>query len=60
MLPRLAVVVPMEAKLRQNTRDAGWLLFRELNPAPLADDFDKREELRGFAFEQFQQMLRIE
>ena len=50
----------MEAKLRQNTRDAGWLLFRELNPAPLADDFDKREELRGFAFEQFQQMLRIE
>ena len=57
MLPRLAGVIPMEAKLSQNHRDFGRLLVRELNPNPTANHFRPLKEFRSLAAEQRQQVF---
>jgi len=60
MLPRLACVIPMEAKLGQNHRDFGRLLVRELNPNPTANHFRPFKEFRSLAAEQRQQAFRFQ
>ena len=51
VLPDLALVVPMKAKLRQSPRNLGRLLLREGNPNPLADNFGECVETGGFGAE---------
>ena len=60
MLPRLAGVVPMEAKLGQNPRDFGRLLVRELNPNPTANHFRPFKEFRCLIPQQREQVFRFQ
>jgi hypothetical protein len=55
VLPDLAAVVPMEAKLRQNRGDFAGLLSLKLNPNPFANDFGEISKIRGFLPNQVQQ-----
>jgi hypothetical protein len=48
----------MEAKLRQYNRHFTRLLLLELNPNPLADNFDDIPKLRSFPLNQSQQRIR--
>lgn len=59
MLPGLAGIVPMEAKLGQNASDGGGLLVCELNPNPLANNLSNIKKARCFATEQRQQLLGV-
>jgi hypothetical protein len=54
VLPRLAFVVPMKAKLGQNSGDGGGLFLGKLNPNPFADNLRQFKKLRGFPAEQGQ------
>jgi hypothetical protein len=60
MLPRLAALVPMEAKLSQNAGDCGRLLLGKLYPHPFANHFSEFKKLRRFAFKQGKQPLGVE
>jgi hypothetical protein len=57
VLPNLAAVVPMKAKLREFGGDLRWLLAFKLNPNPLANDFGQFPKARGFLLEQRQQAV---
>ena len=57
VLPRLASVVPMEAKLREGRGDFAGLLLGELNPDPLADYFGQLVEARCLGAEQREQLV---
>ncbi len=59
MLPRLAGIVPMEAKFGQNARDSGRLFVVKLNPNPFANDLGQFIKARSFTAKQRQQMLGI-
>ena len=60
VLPRLAFVVPMKAKLGQCRSDGNGLLAVKLNPNPFADDFGGGKEIRGFAAKQSQQLFSVQ
>src|SRR5688572_23890143 len=52
MLPRLAVAVPMKAKLGQRSGDFAGLLLGKSNPNPLANNFRDFKKTRSFTTEQ--------
>ena len=60
VLPRLAGVVPMEAKLGQKAGDFGRLLPFKLNPNPFANHFGQFKEARGFRAQQREQFVCIQ
>jgi hypothetical protein len=57
VLPDLAAVVPMKAKLRKFGGNLRWLLSFKLNPNPFANDFGQFPKARGFLSEQGQQAV---
>jgi len=59
MLPSLTGEIPVEAKLRENTGNLGRLLFRKLNPNPVANNFSQLEKPRRFASQERQQLPRF-
>jgi hypothetical protein len=60
MLPCLAYLVPMKAKLGQNAGDCCRLLFGKRNPDPFADNLGELKKLRRLALKQGKQLRRVE
>ena len=54
MLPDLAAVVPMEAKLREFSGDLAGLFFLELNPNPIPNHLGNFPKFRGLGLQKLQ------